>query len=99
MEQADHIIMLHFSPLNSLWRVIKRYFKFKGTSRPDMAKGCNEKLDFEFIKWVLFDGRKEILQQRYEDVLKRYCHKVTTIKNQKELDYFIDCIIYPFCLE
>jgi len=99
MEQADHIIMLHFSPLNSLWRVIKRYFKFKGTSRPDMAKGCNEKLDFEFIKRVLFDGRNEILQQRYEDVLKRYHHKVTMIKNQKELDYFIDCIIYPFCLE
>ena len=98
MEQADHIVMLHFSPLNSLWRVIKRYFKFKGTSRPDMAKDCNEKLDFEFIKRVLFDGRNEILQQRYEDVLKRYHHKVTMIKNQTELDYFIECIIHPILL-
>lgn len=39
------IIMLLFNRFACLHRVVKRYKKFKNTTRPDMGKGCNEKLD------------------------------------------------------
>ena len=56
MEKADFIVVMLFSRFNSLWRVWKRYKKYKGQSKPDMTVGCDEKLDFEFIRWVLFVG-------------------------------------------
>lgn len=51
-EAADTIIFLDFSTLLCLHRVIKRYFKYRGTTRPDMTAGCPEKLDWEFISWI-----------------------------------------------
>lgn len=44
MEEADIIIMLLFNRFACLYRVIRRYIKYKNTTRPDMGKGCNEKL-------------------------------------------------------
>ena len=58
----------------------------KDSTRPDMAEGCNEKLDWEFIKWILRDGRTEESRQRYQGVLARYPEKTILIKNQRQLD-------------
>ncbi|HEY1054846.1 DNA topology modulation protein [Emticicia fontis] len=52
-EAADTIIFLDFSTLLCLQRVIKRFFKYRGTTRPDMTEGCPEKLDWEFIFWII----------------------------------------------
>jgi adenylate kinase family enzyme len=52
-EAADTIIFLDFPTLLCLWRVIKRFFKYRGTTRPDMTEGCPEKLDWEFIGWII----------------------------------------------
>ena len=63
MEKADFIVVMLFNRFNSLWRVWKRYKKYKGQSRPDMTVGCDEKLDFEFIRWVLFVGDRPFFRQ------------------------------------
>lgn len=52
-EVADTIIFLDFPTLLCLRRIIKRFFKYRGTTRPDMTEGCPEKLDLEFIFWIL----------------------------------------------
>ncbi|MBA4852857.1 DNA topology modulation protein [Emticicia sp. BO119] len=52
-EAADTIIFLDFSTLICLRRVIKRYFEYRGTTRPDMTEGCPEKLDWEFLSWII----------------------------------------------
>ena len=52
-EAADTIIFLDFPTLLCLRRVIKRFFKYRGTTRPDMTAGCPEKLDWEFIGWII----------------------------------------------
>lgn len=52
-EAADTIIFLDFPTLLCLLRVIKRFFKYRGTTRPDMTEGCTEKLDWEFIFWII----------------------------------------------
>lgn len=89
MEQADKIIMLRFSRLQSLLRVIRRYQMYKGeSSRPDMAKGCPEKLDFEFIWRVVYGGRKKELLDRYKKVIDLYSHKTIHLNTQKQIDAF-----------
>ncbi|HEU5460473.1 MAG TPA: hypothetical protein VFU83_08250, partial [Pyrinomonadaceae bacterium] len=52
VERCDTIIFLDMPRLLCLWRVTKRRLTYRNRSRPDMAEGCNEKLDLEFIKWV-----------------------------------------------
>ncbi len=52
VERCDTIIFLDMPRLLCLWRVTKRRLLYRQRSRPDMAEGCNEKLDREFISWV-----------------------------------------------
>ncbi|RYU94619.1 DNA topology modulation protein [Emticicia agri] len=52
-EAADTIIFLDFPTLLCLRRVVKRFFKYRGTTRPDMTEGCPEKLDWEFVSWII----------------------------------------------
>lgn len=89
MEQADKIIMMRFSRLQSFLRVIRRYQTYKDkSSRPDMAKGCPEKLDFEFIWRVVYGGRKKELLDRYKKVIDLYSHKTIHLNTQKQIDAF-----------
>lgn len=89
MEQADMIVMLLFNRFSCLNRVIRRYRKNKGRTRPDMGEGCPEKLDFEFVRWVLHGGRKKSSKARYNAVRAKYHDKVTVLKNQRQLDEFL----------
>ncbi len=49
---ADTIIFLDLPPLLCVWRVVRRWRQYRSQSRPDMAPGCPEKLDFVFLRWV-----------------------------------------------
>lgn len=89
VEEADIVIQMLFGRLNCLWRCTKRYHTYKGQSRPDMAEGCNEKLDWEFVKWILWEGRTRQAAERYKKLRKTYPEKVVVIKNQKQLDRFM----------
>lgn len=86
MEEADKIIFLNFSRANCLIRVTRRYYRYRNTSRPDMAPGCNEKLDWEFIRWILWEGRSEAAQHRYQILTTDFPEKTVTIHNQRELN-------------
>lgn len=52
IKRADAIILLDISRWICLWRVAKRAVKYRGRHRPDMAPGCQERFDLEFIKWI-----------------------------------------------
>lgn len=86
LEQADKIVFLSFNRITCLIRVIKRYFEFKNKVRASAADGCIEKLDFEFIRWVLHDGRTKSIKDSYKNILNTYSFKTVVIKNQKQLD-------------
>jgi adenylate kinase family enzyme len=86
MAEADVIILLLFGRLSCLNRVHRRYRKYKNSTRTDMADGCKEKLDWEFVKWVLRDGRSKEVRERYNGVIARYPEKTIVIKNQRQLN-------------
>ena len=52
MTACDTVIFLELPPLVCIYRILKRVAFYHGKKRPDMAEGCNEKFDWEFIKWV-----------------------------------------------
>lgn len=52
LSRADTLIFLDIGTIRRLWRVIKRSWVHRGRSRPDMAEGCPERLDWGFLKWT-----------------------------------------------
>ncbi len=53
LERADTVIWLDYPTRLCLWRVLKRWWQYRGKSRPDMTDGCPERLDPEFLLYVL----------------------------------------------
>ncbi len=66
IERADTIIFLDVNNWVCLFSAIKRWLTHLGKTRPDMAPGCKEKIDLEFIKWIYNfprNGRIDILKR------------------------------------
>ena len=93
LDQADQIIFMNFNRWSALFRAFRRYLKYKGKTRPDMGPDCQEKFDFEFIKWILKDGRGLKQTRNYQQILEDYPDKCLVIDNQKELDIFVSTLI------
>ena len=69
MRHADHVLYLDFSTGLCLRRVLKRILSSYGRTRPDMAEGCPERFDWEFLRYV-FSFRKNVRPQ-VEEILAR----------------------------
>ena len=85
---ADCIIYLNFNRFNCFFWAFRRYLKQKGQTRPDMAAGCQEKFDLEFIKWILIDGRLKEKVKKYQTIIDNYPHKTILLKNQRQLNVY-----------
>lgn len=86
---ADTIIFLDFHPLLCLWRVLKRYKHYRGSTRPDMSEGCLEKVDWQFIGWILSYRqlyRPMVLKQLAEQTGHR---SIVILKHPKQVDAFL----------
>ena len=90
MQEADQIIFLNFSPWTCLFRAFKRYLTYRGKVRESMAAGCQEQFNWEFIRWILWDGRSKSAKERYKWIQKNYPYKVVILRSQKEIDQFLD---------
>lgn len=88
MAEADQIVLLAFDRVNCLFRLWRRYRRYRGRTREDMAPGCPEKLDAEFLRWVLWDSRTGKRTRSYRDVRNRYPEKLVILNNQRELDRY-----------
>lgn len=91
---ADTIIFLDFNRVLCLFRAIKRYFKYKGKNRPDMGEGCAEKMDFEFLSWVVYSGRKPArikkLFGRLDKIKAEHPEKdIYILRTPKQVDGFL----------
>jgi len=89
MEQADTIIFLNFPRTVCLGRAFKRYLQYRNTTRESMAAGCREKMDLEFVWWLLYAGRTKQRRDRYDRIVSLYQDKIIVLKNQKQVDAYI----------
>lgn len=72
---ADTIILLNYNSYLCVFRVLKRYFLYKGRARPDMTANCPERLDWVFLRYVK-NFRHNILPRTLEKLehLKPHQH-------------------------
>jgi len=87
---CDTVVFLDFPRHTCTWRVIRRSITYRGRTRPDLADGCPEKLDWSFIKWTWnYPARSrphvlERLSRVNEGV------KIITLSNGREVDAFFE---------
>lgn len=89
-EEADVIVQMLFGRLDCLSRCLRRYRINKGHTRPDMTEGCDEKIDWEFIRWILWDGRTRQRKDLYRRTRSQFPDKVVVLRNQRQLDRYLE---------
>lgn len=90
LTEADEIILLLLPRMTCFFRALRRYIHFRGKSRPDMADGCCEKMDAEFIWWLLWEGRTRRRRQKFQKVVVQYPEKTVVLKSQRDIDRYLE---------
>lgn len=88
LEKCDTVIFLDLPRLLCVYRILKRVAFYRPGSRPDMADGCDERFDWEFIKIVWnYPARSK---PKVEALLKRFGREKTIfrLRSQKEIEDF-----------
>lgn len=49
---CDTVILLDFPRYICVWRILRRWLKWHGRTRPDLAADCPERWNGEFLRWV-----------------------------------------------
>ena len=52
IKTCDTVIFLDMPRWLCMYRILKRTILYHRETRPDMAEGCDERFDLEFISWV-----------------------------------------------
>lgn len=89
LEESDVIVLMLFNRFSALARVVKRYRRYRGRSRPDMAEGCSEKLDAEFIRWVLWRGRVRSKSDHLRAIRTQHPDKCVVLKTQRQINRYL----------
>ena len=90
LNAVDTIIFVDISRVICIYRVLKRMIQYRGKSRPDMAEGVNERLDFDFLKWV-WDypkTKKPVVLKKLKQLPND--KKVIILKSPREVQLFLD---------
>lgn len=89
LEKCDTVISFELARTICLYRALKRIFKYRGKTRPDMGEGCNENFDLEFLMWVWNFPKKDKL--KIEKVLEKFDGKVKIIRffSSREAEEFL----------
>ena len=85
MKEADLIIFMDYPRWICLWQALRRYYRYKGHTRKSMADGCIEKMDKEFILWILKNGRSREKKEDYKRVGAQYPDKFIQVRNRRQL--------------
>lgn len=87
---CDTVVFLDLPRTLCLWRVVARSMRYRGRTRPDMAEGCNERMTWEFVRWIW-----DYPRTRRPGVLKRLSEldegkKVFRLRSTREVRRFLE---------
>lgn len=85
---ADTVIFLDLNRVKCLWRCVGRYLKYKGENRPELAAGCNEKIDKDFLKWI-WNYPREIKPRILEMLGNQPDRRVIVLRGNEDINEFL----------
>ena len=88
LEKCDTIVYLDYSRWQCLLGLLQRVITGRGKVRPDMAKGCPERFDWELVKYIWnFNKNNRVLN--YTWIGKTKHAKAIVLKNRREAQAFL----------
>ena len=91
LEKCDLVIYLDFPRWFCICSILGRYLQNMGRVRPDMAEGCPEKVDWEFLAWVWAYNKKH-RAKFYEMFEAMPREKVVILKNRRQVHRFLNAL-------
>lgn len=78
-QEATEILIVVAPRLVRLFRVFRRWLRYRGTTRPDLGENNPETLNLEFIRWVLWDGCTAARMAELRNIRDTYPQKTTVV--------------------
>ena len=72
-----------------LFRAIKRWWTYRGETRPDLPPGCPEGLDLEFYRYIV-TYRRKVLPQAEALIATHFKGRLVRIRNEAERAAFLN---------
>jgi adenylate kinase family enzyme len=89
MQRCDTIIFLDLSRFLCVWRIVKRNLRYRRGGRPDMAEGCPEKLNLEFVSWIWNYSRRS--RPKVVELIRRHAgdKRVIWLRSKADVERFL----------
>jgi adenylate kinase family enzyme len=88
LARADTVVWLDYPTWLCVRRVLKRWWHYRGTNRPDMTEGCPERLNLEFLVYVL--NFRTSWQGRNKALLDQFRGEVIRLATPKHAQRWLD---------
>ncbi len=85
LKRADLIIYLDYSGLLCSWRVIRRWFKHRKESRPELDKDALERFSLDFLKVVFKRKEREPIEEALKGISQEHVVRVYSPKELKKI--------------
>jgi len=91
LAKCDTIIWLNYSRWACLWGMFQRVILNYGKNRTDMAEGCPERFDLDFVKYIWsFNKNNRVLNETR--IAKSKHARAIVLKNRKEKKAFLESL-------
>jgi adenylate kinase family enzyme len=86
---ADTIVFLDLPRLVCLWRVVKRWLRYRRRARPDMHPDCPERINRAFVAWIWNYPRRQ--RPRVLERLRAVAaeKRVIVLTSDREVERFV----------
>lgn len=88
LDACDTAIWLDMPRRLCIYRILKRAVLYRGRHRPDMAEGCNERLDWEFIRWV-WNYPKRARTRIAVELQQAAGKRIVILRSRREVERFL----------
>jgi len=85
LENSDTVIYLDYSGFQAMIGGLQRWWQHRGKTRPEMADGCIEKFDWDYLK-VMW---KRAERPEIEKEIRGFKDKIIRLKTRRETDNFL----------
>lgn len=89
LKRCDTVIYLDYPRRTCIFGVLKRVIINYKKVRPDMAEGCPEKIDLEFIKWI-WNFNEEHRDKFYNILKEEKGKQIYIFRNREECNKFLE---------
>lgn len=86
-KEADVLLFLDLNRLVCLYYALRRYFKNRGKYRESL--GAKEHFDYDFLKWILFEGRKKDYLLKLETIYRDFKGEKQRLKSHRAIDRYL----------